>query len=556
MYNALVFERRFFWLFCGLVFYLTLFFQLGNLAFVGADEPRYARVAEEMNLRGQYVTPTLQFQPWLEKPPLLYWLSAASFRLFGVSEWAARLPVALFAAAAAVAAAFLALRFAGARAALFTLLILPTSGLYFVYARAASTDMPLTASFTVAMVCGFLATRSRSPVWGVAAGLALALAVLAKGPVALLLFGATFLFYFFVKPHLFWSWRQILSGAPIFLAAAVPWYWLVWKENGFDFIATFWWNHHLARFVTSIHHHSQPFWFYVAVLIPGFFPWAFFLPSAVRRLWRLRSRLWNGEELPEVFLWLWFLVPFVFFSLSESKLAGYILPGLPALALLVAVEWDHYLEAEIGSYRLIRPELAVLSAATVVLVVVLVVGFQLRYGSWAVGAVLALPLAASLVWARYEMGRRRLERIVPSLAAGMALLAALAYWQGAPRVEDYHSARKLSVLVRDEVSREQPLILYRYFHHTAQYYTGYRTTREAFSSLEALQAYLAEHPQQRYLLLTQAPGWEDLHEAYRPLLVRRQGNLYLVEIDGPGPQTAGPTFAPSGGFPLKSRLLR
>ena len=84
-------------LFCGGVVYLTLFYQLGNLSFFGSDEPRYARVGEEMNLRGSYITPTLNFRPWLEKPPLLFWLEAVSFRLFGVHEWSARLPAATLA---------------------------------------------------------------------------------------------------------------------------------------------------------------------------------------------------------------------------------------------------------------------------------------------------------------------------------------------------------------------------------------------------------------------------------------------------------------------------
>ena len=179
-------------LLCGGVVYLTLFYQLGNLSFFGSDEPRYARVGEEMNLRGSYITPTLNFRPWLEKPPLLFWLEAVSFRLFGVHEWSARLPAATLALLSLFIVALLAEELAGRRVALFTGLILCTSGLFFVFARAASTDTLLVALLTTAMVCGFQATRNPTNLWAASAGLALGLAVLAKGPVAVVLFAGVF----------------------------------------------------------------------------------------------------------------------------------------------------------------------------------------------------------------------------------------------------------------------------------------------------------------------------------------------------------------------------
>ena len=378
-------------LFCLIVAYLTLFYQLGNLAFVGADEPRYARIGEEMVLRGSYVTPTLNFHPWLEKPPLLFWLEAASFRVLGVHEWAARLPVALLAVLTTLAIGFFSFKLMGWRGAILTTLILTTSGLFFVFARAASTDMPLVAMLTVAMVSAFVATSQKGVLWGAGAGGALALAVLAKGPVAVVLFGGVFLFYCLLIQELPWNWKQSALGVMVFLAVALPWFWKVWLENGSNFVATFWLNHHLARFISDLHHHSEPFWYYLLIVLIGFFPWVFFLASAVTRLWRDRKRMTEEGSRAQLLLWLWVVIPLLFFSLSESKLAGYILPVFPALAVIVALEWDRYLGRDRISSRAMGGQLITLIGCAFLLALALPLGFHFHYRSPATGGLLSLP---------------------------------------------------------------------------------------------------------------------------------------------------------------------
>ncbi len=516
--------------FCAIVLYLAFFYQLGNLAFIGGDEPRYARVAEEMNLGSNYLTPTLNSRPWLEKPPLLYWLVATSFQCFGVSEWAARFPVALLAALTTLLVGLLALHLAGWWAALFTVLILPTSGLFFLYGRAASMDMPLTAMLTAAMISGFCATRSKSVWWGLSGGIALASAVLVKGPVAIVLFGGVFLFYFWFRQKYLWRWQQTLLGLLVFFSLAVPWFWQVWLENGPNFVATFWVNHHLARFLTDIHHHRQPLWFYLVILIFGFFPWVFFLGSSLVRMWR-SGLVWLQEESdPELFLWLWVAVPLLFFSLSESKLAGYILPVIPALAVIVGLEWNRYLESNQVAFRSMKIELIAAAAAGLVIIGALTFGFHFIYGALPVGGLLAFPLLGGMVGAQREFRRHQPLHLFLCLVVAITSFTALAYWKAAPIVDDYHSARDLSVAANALTSCEQPLILYRYFHHTAQYYTDYCTTKEAVPDLKTLRDYCLMHPQSRYYILTQEPGWKELESSFEPNLIRHLGNLYLVEI--------------------------
>ncbi len=521
-------------LFCGSVIYLTLFYQLGNLAFFGADEPRYARIGEEMNLRGSYITPTLNFRPWLEKPPLLFWLEAGSFRLFGVHEWSARLPVATLALLSLLMIALLAFELAGPRVAILTVLILSTSGLFVAFARTASTDTLLVALLSAAMVCGFQATRNGSILWAGSAGVTLGLAVLAKGPVAVVLFAGIFGLYFLLEQELGWTALQIAVAASLFSVTSVPWFWQVWEENGYDFVATFWLNHHLARFFTDIHHHSQPFWYYLAVVALGFFPWVCFLGSASLRTWHRRRHLLSSAYRPELFLWVWVAVPFLFFSFSESKLAGYILPVFPPLAVIVAMEWEQWLKGDLISHRVMRAQLMALVVCALAVVVTLIWGSYLVYDDWTLGILLAIPILGGITWAYIEFRQRRPLAIFLSLVAAMTLFMALTFWKVAPVVDDYHSARDLCQLILPEISTNEPLILYRYFHHTAHYYTNYQTAQESLSELAGLQDYFQNHPQSRYYILTQESGWRQLQQLELSL-VRHQGNLYLVEITPPVP---------------------
>jgi len=521
-------RRWHFVLFAAVVVYLTIFYNLGRMAFIGADEPRYARVAEEMTISGDYVTPTLNQRPWLEKPPLLYWMEALSFRVFGVSEWSARLPVALSACVTLLFAAFFVSRTSSPAASFAAVLVLATSPLFFVYGRAASTDMPLVACLTGALVFGYESVRARSSSWALASGVCLGLAALAKGPVVLILFGATFLVYFLVTQRFGWSLASVAAGLTTFLLVSVPWYWEVSVANGYNFVATFWLNHHLARFLTDIHHHAQPVWYYLPVLIVGFFPWVFFLGTAVSKLWHNRSD-WS-EYGSEIFLWVWALVPFIFFTASQSKLAGYILPAVPALAMLVGMELERQLVPDLRTYRLGKIQVALMVAFGLILSLAVLFGFHFVYGSIALGIILALPIALGMIGAHYYMARTQAASLFFVVVAGMTLFAALAFWRAAPVVEDYHSARDLSQIALPRLSAKQPLVLYRYFHHTALYYTGYNTLPEPVNGPMQLNEYFAKAPQESYLVLTQKPGWLELTKDFPLKVVAQRGNLYLLEI--------------------------
>jgi 4-amino-4-deoxy-L-arabinose transferase-like glycosyltransferase len=332
--------------------YLCYFHNLGALGLVGPDEPRYAWIARDMQETGDYITPRLHGKPWFEKPPLYYWSAALSFKLFGVSEISARLPSAISALLATLALAWLALRLYGAETARWLLLLLPTTVGMIGFSHAAATDMPFAAMLTIAMVFATKllnlvpsvtpqsqsttpSTNSAGSFTSFFFGLFLGLATLAKGPAAIILSGgAVLLWAIFTK-----RWRdafRCLHPAAIasFCLTALPWYILCALRNP-DFFRVFIIEHNFNRFLTPEFQHIQPVWYYVPIFILAVFPWIFF--HAFAKLQFLANWI---DKLPETssqaFVLVWAGFTFLFFTLSKSKLPGYIMPAIPPMALLMA----------------------------------------------------------------------------------------------------------------------------------------------------------------------------------------------------------------------------
>jgi 4-amino-4-deoxy-L-arabinose transferase-like glycosyltransferase len=335
--------------------YLCYFHNLGAIGLVGPDEPRYAWIARDMQETGDYVTPRLYGKPWFEKPPLYYWSAALSFKLFGVSETSARLPSAIAALFATLALAWLALRLYGAETARWLLLLLPTTVGMIGFSHAAATDMPFAAMLTIAMV---FAAKLLNLVPSVAAlsktftapvdrfrsftsltsfffGLFLGLATLAKGPATIILSGGAILLWaLFTK-----RWRDAFRCLhPVAIASfcltALPWYILCARRNP-DFFRVFIIEHNFNRFLTPQFQHIQPFWFYVPTLLIAFLPWT---PLLIVSASFGALKVWHEPNLrpANTFFLCWPLFCLLFFSLSKSKLPGYILPAIPAIGILLA----------------------------------------------------------------------------------------------------------------------------------------------------------------------------------------------------------------------------
>jgi 4-amino-4-deoxy-L-arabinose transferase-like glycosyltransferase len=312
-------RRAAFLLFVAAAIFFLYFFGLTRTGLIGPDEPRYAAIGRAMAATGDWVTPRLWGAPWFEKPALLYWMTAAGFKLGLGRELAPRLPVALASVAFLIYFFLVLRREFGERAAWYATAILGTSAGWLAYSHVAITDLPMSAAFAAAMLAIF---SERAGVRAfVAAGVLLGLAVLAKGLVPLALF----------IPALWFMRRRWRELAALFAAVgvvALPWYALVSARNP-GFLDDFIWKHHFGRFLNTALQHGQPFWFYVPVLLAGFFPWTPLIGLAANRGLLRDVRL--------QFLLAWLAWGFVFFSASRNKLPGYLLPLLPALAVLMGV---------------------------------------------------------------------------------------------------------------------------------------------------------------------------------------------------------------------------
>lgn len=331
--------------------YVSYFSHLGAIGFVGPDEPRYAWIARDMAETGDWVTPRLYGKPWFEKPPLYYWGAALCFKVFGVSESAARLPSAISALLATLALAWLAWRLYGGETARWLLLLLPTTVGMIGFSHAAATDMPFTGMLTIAIVCAAIVLRLAPDEEGRASpaptnpaipwialilfGIFLGLAVLAKGPAAIILSGgAVFFWAIFTK-----RWRdafRLLHPATIaaFCLTALPWYIVCARRNP-DFFRVFIIEHNFKRFLTPEFQHIQPFWYYGPILLLAILPWTptFGWLAASGGMRTSRDRFLSQKT---TFLVCWMTFCLLFFSISQSKLPGYILPAIPAAGLLLA----------------------------------------------------------------------------------------------------------------------------------------------------------------------------------------------------------------------------
>ena len=315
----------------GVLSYALFFYGLGGIGLVGPDEPRYAAVAREMLTTGDYITPRLYGMPWFEKPPLMYWLAAAGYKLFGVNEAGARFPSALSATICIFLIYWCGRKLWDRASGFLATLVAATSIGSFAFARAASMDMLLTACLTAALVFFLFAFNDAAPrrrLWLCTAYASLGFGVLAKGPIALVLPGLSLGGFVLLRGRRE-EWREWYpAGLWITFGVAAPWYLLCTIPNGWQFLQTFFMSHNVERFVSTIFGHDRSLFFFFPVLLLLTFPWTFLLISAARRTFGRNDHL---------LLW-WAAVPFVFFSFSGSKLPGYILPMVPPLALLIGKE--------------------------------------------------------------------------------------------------------------------------------------------------------------------------------------------------------------------------
>lgn len=416
------------WLLLLIATAAVYFYGLGRAPFVGADEPRYAQVAREMYARGDLVTPTLGGHTWFEKPALAYWTAIAGYKLFGVSEWSARLGVACAGWLTVFLVGWTAGRVEereGARGSWLQLASgasAATSAGLIVFSRGVNFDVFITMTVACALAFFFAAeieTGARRKHWllaGFYAGMGAAL--LAKGLIGVVLPVGIVCIYYLLRRRWPDVWKSAFWGLFVTVAVAALWYAPVVARHGWVFVDEFFVKHHFARYLSNKYHHPQPFWFYLAIIPALMLPWSAFLASSV---YRARRWEWRGEDSLSklrLFALAWLLFPLLFFSVSGSKLPGYILPALPGAALLAGERLASFLRGDGGTRTLRATAVLMLALA----VAGLLYALKLNDLSRLCVAFIVAPIVAASAYALL-MARRRGWSVV--LIVGVSFLTTL-----------------------------------------------------------------------------------------------------------------------------------
>jgi 4-amino-4-deoxy-L-arabinose transferase-like glycosyltransferase len=470
------------WLLFLLAIIASYFYGLGRPPLLGPDEPRYAQVAREMFERGDVVTPTLSGHTWFEKPALLYWMMIASYRLFGVNEFAAR-----FGPACSGLVCILLLFWVGRRAERATeekeksrglgqwsSLALATTAGMIGFSRGASSDIVVSMTVTLALSCFYVSEVERDVrrrLWLLAGFYAaVGASLLAKGLVGIVIPFGVVATYFLARRKL--PDRHVklsmLWGVPLFIAIASTWYGPVIARHGWLFIDDFFLQHHLARFVSNKYHHPQPFYFYVLVMIMLAFPWTPFVVGAFRDI---KPSTWRKNDAMgklHVFALAWLIIPVLFFSLSVSKLPGYVLPALPGAVLLAGVGLVSYLRGD--SSKLVMRVTALLVLCVVIAGTLYARQMQLVSSAYII--LTAAPLALAGIFCLLRAQQRRASVIV--LVVGILASTVIAVLFIGDRIGERESIRHLMQIASARGYGDSPVYGLHTIEHTAEFYAAGR----------------------------------------------------------------------------------
>jgi 4-amino-4-deoxy-L-arabinose transferase-like glycosyltransferase len=547
---------------------VVLFTNLGAVALWDEDEPLYASCAREMLQRGDWVVPTFNGQMFPEKPPLMFWLMIGSFHLFGVTELAARFPSAVLGVGTALLTYHLGRLLFRAEVGLWAGLIVVTSIIFTVSARAATVDSALVFLTTAAVLClvagglaGQCAVRdaqsaagSRPSAAGRPSSLStlspqpstlnfilfyacLGLAVLAKGPVGLLLPLVMIGLFLLIADHLqpadgrrpntlgapgatrliglmricaprrvlriAWQMRP-LTALVVVGVVALPWYLLVGMRTNGAWLAEFLGQQNLGRVLKPLQGHRGPFYYYLPAIAIGFFPWSVFLgPSLIESVRRIRRH--HATKMGTVFVACWLAVFVGFWSIPSTKLPHYVLTAYPALALLTAVFVDAWITnpAGISRWWLRTANMTLVLVGTGMIVVLPIVARIFLPGEWMlglVGVVLVVGGAVSFFFAERDL---RLRAMAACAVTAVVFLTAM-FGFAALRVDRYQNAPVLMAAIRHDSPAPPQVAGYRFFRESLVFYAAEPVPR--YEKAEQLRQFLstAEHP---YVVTT------DEHEA-------------------------------------------
>ncbi len=437
------------------------------------DDARFAQVPAEMAASGDWILPTLDATAYVEKPPLWYWTAAASYKLFGVSEGAARLAMLLFALLGIAGAWWLGSWLYAPGIGIAAAAATATASLWIFLTHNMTVDMPVSVCllWTTALALRAMA-RPEDARWAApAAWLAAALAFLSKGLISVLLPGLWVAGLSILFPKLRKGARSLISpiGIALAFAVAAPWFMAMQKRRP-DFYHVFFYEQHFQRFLTQKYNRNEPWWFYLAVLPAGLLPWT---GPFLAGMWRAVRRPF-GPDFRGPALAAWVLGVAAFFSTSHSKLATYVLPVFPHACLLAVAALDEGLPS--WAERTQRALGGLLLAAAALAAAALAAGL-LPAGIWppaGLTAASARELGVLAVLLIASLGAALL--IAPStkrpaaVLAGGGALAGIILFFGLGLASPLVSAKDVGQVVRDEARAEDAVWTYGTYLHGLPFY--------------------------------------------------------------------------------------
>ncbi|MDR0480889.1 MAG: glycosyltransferase family 39 protein [Gallionellaceae bacterium] len=539
--------RRCFWLLLAVA---VIWF--GNIEYrklIKPDEGRYAEIAREMVVNGDWVTPRLNDLKYFEKPPLQYWATATAYEVFGFHQWTARLWPALTGFAGVLLIWFVGARLFGNTAGLYAAMLLGGTQFYVLMAHINTLDMGVTFFLTLGISGLLLAQRQgiaartrRNWMW--LAWAALALAVLSKGLIGLVLPGAA-LFLYSVMQRDVGVWKRMSwgGGLLLFLLVAGPWFYLVMQANP-EFFQKFIVYEHFTRFFTKELHRYQPWYYFVPVLLFGMMPWTFLMLDTVLRTWKDSPNVAKAFN-PARYLLIWSVFVYVFFTISGSKLPSYILPIFPALALLMGKQLVEMTPRRL--FWLLTP------AALLALVVLGILPFIERFANnnpvreQAYSAYAWWLAAAALLWligscaALLLLRRSRKMAAVLTLALSSLVAAQLAA-SGYNTIAGERSAYAIAEVIRPYLKPGIPLYSVRMYEQTLPFYLQRTVTlvdfqdELGFGIQQQLDRWVPDLPslakiwqtQPEALAIMELPSYPLLQQLGMDMKILYQDNQYII----------------------------
>ena len=305
----------------------NILFGIDGVALLDPDEPVYAETAKEMIRFNEYLSPRIYNEYWYDKPPIFYWLLVGSLKLFGgFSEFAARIPACLMAIGAVLMTTFSAARQFNARAGFWSGLVMGTTVMIMYMGKASVTDSTLLFFMTGALLC-FM----HGKYWLMY--LFCGFAVMTKGPIGVVFPGAIVFLYLLITRNLGRLLRMhVIPGLVLVAAVGLPWYLFMYQNHGMDFIYEFIGFHNISRFAAPLHPNRVHWWYYLPVIILGLFPWTGVLLKSIKDAF---TKSVGTESTKLLFLQVWWIFVFIFFSIAKTKQVSYMLVLLPALSMII-----------------------------------------------------------------------------------------------------------------------------------------------------------------------------------------------------------------------------